>query len=122
MAPVEPDVFNSNLQVLTLFAAHASAIILVISIVARFLAKSSYHFPPVDHTRRRDKQHQRHIALFSALTALSFLMTVYHAVIWRVVSYTSWAHAHKVNAPNTLWSGWYGNAQESAGWQLGRWM
>jgi hypothetical protein len=122
MTPVDPDASNSNLQALTLFTAHASAILLVISIVTRFLAKSSYSLPPSHNTHRHDKRHQRHIALFSALTVLSFLMTVYHAVIWRVASYTSWARAHRVNTPNTLWSGWYGSAQEEVGWQLGRWM
>ena len=119
MAP-EPDAPNSNLHALTLFGAYASAILLAISIIARFLAKSSYHhLPPAQRTRRRDKQHPRLVVLFSALTALSFLMTVYHAVIWCAASYTSWARTHKVN---TSWSGWYGIAQETGGWQLGRWM
>jgi len=117
MAP-EPDAPNSNLQALTFFGAYASAILVALSIIARFLAKSSYpHLPPTPRTRRRDKQHPRHVLLFSALTALSFLMTVYHAVIWRAASYTSWARTHKVNTSN-MWS----IAQETGGWQLGRWM
>ena len=114
---MEPDSVNSNLQPLALFTVHASAILLAISIVACFLAKSSYH-PPTHHTRRRDKQHLRHIALFSFLTALSFLMTVYHAIIWRAASYMAWAHAHSVNI--SKWSGWI--TQETGGWQLGRWI
>lgn len=122
MAPVEPEALNSNVKALTLFSAHISAIVLVISIVARFLAKSTYDLPPAYHTRRRDKRYHRHITLFSILTALSFLVTVYHAIIWRIASYTSWAHAHRVNAPNTLWNGWYGTTLETGGWQLGRWM
>lgn len=122
MAPVEPEAINSNVRPLTFFSLHAGAVIVLISIIARFLAKSSDDLPPAYHTRRRDRRHHWHFIIFSVLTAISFIVTTYHAVIWRLSSYTQWAITKYPTASNTLWSGRYGSAQGVDALHLGRWM
>lgn len=125
MAPVEPEAVNSNAKPLTLLGLHAGTVLILVSIIVRFLARSSNDLPPAYHTRQRDKRHHRHIILFSILTAMSFLVTTYYASIWRLASYSHWAstehHTFLDTVGNTLWSGWYGSTSGNDAWHLGRW-
>jgi hypothetical protein len=119
MAPVEPEAVNSNVRPLTYLSLHVGAVLTLVSIIVRFLAKSSNDLPPAYHTRQRGKRHHRHIIIFSVLTALSFLITTYHAAFWRLASYSHWASTKHNTWANTLWSGWYGRTDND--WHLGRW-
>jgi hypothetical protein len=134
MAPVDAEISNSNLKPLFLVGTHATLISTLIFTISRFVYRAHRETPPALHTRHKHTVHRYGVALFSALTATSLLVALYHALAWRYASYINWASVSYAHVPGTLWDGWYANIFEReregtflgklgvSGWQLGRWM
>ena len=130
MAPVEPEILNSNARPLFLFSLHGGAIAFLLITVSRFIYRTR-PTPPAVRTRENQPKARRARATFALLAVLSLALTTYHALSWRYASYQNWAHERAVTVPGALWEGWYANHSPDStlsgklglsGWQLGRWM
>ncbi|KAF2756816.1 hypothetical protein EJ05DRAFT_501369 [Pseudovirgaria hyperparasitica] len=122
MAPVEPDVNNSNaIPIITLTSQALSIGALLVYIFAK-LRVASKALPPSQDTRSRIPQRRRDITILAGLALLSFLIVSHFALSSRTISYQEWAQKSKEPIPNSLWSGWYGGTNGiTGGLQLGRW-
>jgi hypothetical protein len=123
MAPVEPEVANSNTVPFALFSSQIASVGTLLLTIAIGLYRTSSALPPSQDTRLRQPKRKRSIAVFSTLSVLSFCVLAYFAVDRRIYSYRAWAQAEEQEATNRIWSGWYGtgkNGQLSL--QLGRWL
>ncbi|KAJ9664117.1 hypothetical protein H2201_005357 [Coniosporium apollinis] len=129
MAPFEPDTARSNLIPIVAYFAQTVSVGLLLFVIVRFIDQASAALPPSQDTRHRQSKRTRDIRIFTVLTALSFLLAAYFVISRRVFSYLDWASHHNEDAPNTLWSGWYGGARDTEGGgltsytdlKLGRW-
>jgi hypothetical protein len=134
MAPIDAEIFNSNLKPLFLIGTHATLIASLIFTIVRFVSRVHRDTPPALHTRKKHSLHRWGVVLFTFLTVTSLFLATYHGLAWRYASYTNWASESRAEVPNTLWDGWYANVFERereetvlgklglSGWQLGRWM
>lgn len=129
MAPFESDTADSNLIPVVAYFAQTVSVGLLLFVVVRFVDQASAALPPSQDTRHRQSKRTRDIRIFTVLTALSFLLAAYFGISRRVSSYLDWASHHNEDAPNTLWSGWYGGTRDREGGgltsyadvKLGRW-
>lgn len=134
MSPIDAEFANSNLKPLFFIGTHATLISVLILTIIRFIYRAHRDTPPALHTRNKHSLHRWGVALFTLLTAISLLVTAYHALAWRYASYVNWASVSYTEVPGTLWDGWYANLLKReregtvleklgvSGWQLGRWM
>ncbi|EON62338.1 hypothetical protein W97_01559 [Coniosporium apollinis CBS 100218] len=129
MAPFESDTADSNLIPMVAYFAQTVSVGLLLFVVVRFVDHASAALPPSQETRQRQSKRTRDIRIFTVLAALSFLLAAYFGISRRVSSYLDWASHHNEDAPNTLWSGWYGGTRDREGGgltsyadvKLGRW-
>lgn len=129
MAPFESDTADSNLIPIVAYFAQTVSVGLLLFVIVRFIDQASAALPPSQDTRRRQSKRTRDIRIFTVLTALSSLLAAYFGISRRVSSYLDWASHHNEDAPNTLWSGWYGGTRDREGGgltsytdvKLGRW-
>lgn len=130
MAPVEPAASaRSNYFPVALYSSHTLVVVALTTNILRIILRASRTLPPTSSTRIQEPLRRRHVALFSFLSLLSLASVAAFSVAWRVISYQDWANEKKHDIPGSLWSGWYGNAEESVGltanptlWKLGDWM
>jgi hypothetical protein len=92
MAPIEAEAAaRNNLFAYAPLGGHVALVVGLtahVLIVARRAAKS---LPPTTSTRSQQPLRRRHAMLFSALAALSLASVTVFAVLWRAISYATWA-------------------------------
>jgi hypothetical protein len=120
MAPVEPEVANSNLRPLVELGSPGALAAVSLATLVRYFWQKSTSLPPAQDVRVRLAQRHRYIAIFALLSLASFATTTYFNAQRLVWSYREWAHEAGETAPNTLWQGWYANPEGSELF-LGRW-
>jgi hypothetical protein len=104
MAPIEPDLYNSNLRPLSIFGGYlilASALTVLISYSV--LYKASRALPPSQDTRQRQSNREKHVQFFAILALISLVTTWYHMLQYFGLSYRVWAHEMGEPVPPTLW-------------------
>jgi len=124
MAPVEPDLFNSNIWPLLVYYTLTFTVAGLLGKVLTTISNAHRTLPPSQHTRGSHTRHRRGIVTFGLFAALSFGVATYFAVMTRVADYQHWAHENNSWFPNSLWStglrrGWYANEDNVA--RLGEW-
>jgi hypothetical protein len=92
MAPIEAEAAaRNNLFAYAPLGGHVALVVGLtahVLVVARRAAKS---LPPTTSTRSQPPLRRRHAMLFSALAALSLASVTVFAVLWRAISYATWA-------------------------------
>ncbi|KAF1981495.1 hypothetical protein K402DRAFT_386343 [Aulographum hederae CBS 113979] len=121
MAPVDPDLSNSNFKPLAVHYAQTTLIGILIAIISATISKAHRTLPPSQHTRSQDGVHKSRSMLFAGLAAISAAILSYLALAARYDSYITWAQQVDVAVPNTLWDGWYAQGENGMRLQLGRW-
>ena len=123
MAPIEPDLYNSNLRPLSIFGGYlvlASSLTGLISY--DILYKAFRALPPSQDTRHRQSNREKHLQLFVLLASISLAITWYRMLQYFALSYRVWAHEMGEILPPTLWdeNGYiaFGTLRIS----LGRWL
>lgn len=103
MAPIEPDLHNSNVRPLSIFAGYlilASGLSGLISYDV--LRRAFRSLPPSQDTRHRQSSHEKHVQLFAILALLSLAVTWYHMLQYVALSYRAWAYEMDEPLPSTL--------------------
>lgn len=123
MAPIEPNIHNSNLRPLSMFGGYlvlASGLSGLISYDVLYKAFRS--LPPSQDTRHRQSNREKHMQIFAILAVLSLAMTWYHMLQYFALSYRVWAHEMDEPLPLTLWgeNGYF--AFGTLRLALGRWL
>ena len=121
MAPVDPQVANSNTYPLLLLFGVTGTTIAVLVHIARDFRRKASTLPPAQDVRAREARRNRDVAIFGGLALVGFLSASYHHAMRLLWSYREWATDNNEDIPNTLWSGWYANP-DGTGLLLGRWM
>ena len=123
MAPIEPDLYNSNLRPLSVFGGYlilASALTGLVSYDV--LYKAFRALPPSQDTRHRQSNREKHMQLFALLAVISLATTWYYMLQYFALSYRVWAYEMGEILPSTLWgeNGYleFGTLRLS----LGRWL
>lgn len=102
MAPIEPDLHNSNVRPLSIFARYlilASGLSGLISYDV--LRRAFRSLPPSQDTRHRQSNHEKHVQLFAILALLSLAVTWYHMLQYVALSYRAWAYEMDEPLPAT---------------------
>ena len=123
MAPIEPDLSNSNFQPLTIFSSYfALATGLTLFISRNVLYGAFKSLPPSQATRIRASNRQKHIILFSGLAVASLGVTWWHLFGFFSLSYRNWAHVMDQDVPERIYGerGIWGDG--ATGLALGRWL
>jgi hypothetical protein len=121
MAPVEPEVANSNTVPLIQILSQGASVGGLLLYIGAQLYRAFQSLPPSQDTRLLVSRRTRLLSIFSALAVLSFSVSSYFALDKRFLSYREWAQLGSRDVPNAIWTGWYGSVNNSIGWQLGRW-
>ena len=124
MAPIEPDLHNSNLRPLLLFGSYfVSTFSLLYLILHRVLYQASTSLPPSQATRFRENQRQKHVRIFAGLSVISLAVACYYIFNFLTVSYRVWAHERGEALPLNLWGrGGLLGSDDPVDLQLGRWL
>ena len=104
MAPIEPDVSNSNFWPLSLFGSYLGlASGLVVFLVYGVLWREYRSLPPSQATRLRSGNRRRHVWLFAFLALMSIGPTTYYIVSYLALSYRVWANEVGEEIPQSLY-------------------
>ena len=123
MAPIEPDLSNSNKLPIALLSTYLSLTsVLIYTISHRVLFKAHKALPPSQATRFRQSTRRKHIEAFAALALLSLAVATYFGYSFLKLSYQVWAYERGEAVPTGLF-GRYGIFSQRVGrLQLGRWL
>ncbi|KZF24002.1 hypothetical protein L228DRAFT_266370 [Xylona heveae TC161] len=125
MAPIEPDLSNSNARPLAFLTAYGLVAAHVTVLVVRTLYRASRALPPSQATRSRQSHRRKHVAIFAALAALSLVVTGYYVFGAFLLSYRVWALQRGEVVPRHLWGEagvfFAGEEEKAVDLQLGRW-
>lgn len=126
MAPIEPDLSNSNLRPLSIFSGYLIlATTLIVFIAYRVLYRAYTTLPPSQATRLRTSNRNKHVQIFGALAIVSLALTWHHMLSFFALSYRVWAHQIGEPVPMGLWGegGIFTSEEErGVGFALGRWL
>lgn len=124
MAPIEPDIYNSNTWPLLLLGGYFSATFALTALIVRNVIYRAYiSLPPSQTTRHRQSHRQKHMQTFAALAAVSLALTVWGSYDATLLSYRVWARETGESLPTGLWGqGGIFARDGGAGLELGRWM
>ncbi|KAI9817508.1 MAG: hypothetical protein M1827_001118 [Pycnora praestabilis] len=123
MAPIEPDLANSNLRpiyiLLTYFLAREGLLILILHTCYRAYTS----LVPSQSTRHRQSSRSKHVLLFASLAALSSVLSYHYMHSFLTLSYKVWAHERGEEFPDRFWGsgGIFGSSDERVRLELGRW-
>jgi len=123
MAPIEPDLSNSNIWALSVFCGYvALALGLVAFLSYEVLWREFTSLPPSQATRLRVSNRNKHVLLFAILALCSLVVTSYHIFSYLVLSYKVWANNVGEDEPQALFGerGIFGGGTERLA--LGRWL
>ena len=123
MAPIEPDLSNSNLRPLAIFASYLVAASGLTTFITRNVIYRSYKgLPPSQATRLRESKRRKHVYVFLGLAGASLATTWWHMLGFFSLSYRSWAHEMGQPLPERFWgeNGAFGEGK--TGLTLGRWL
>ena len=105
MAPIEPDLSNSNLRPLSIFGGYLLLASALVGFVSYDVLYKAYRaLPPSQDTRHRQPSRERHVQLFAVLATLSLATTWYYMFSYFTLSYRVWAHEMGKGLPVGLWS------------------
>ena len=123
MAPIEPDLSNSNTVPIALFSAYVSATSFLLYVIGyRVLFQAHGALPPSQSTRFREGARRKQVEIFGALAFLSLAFAVSYGYNFLKLSYQVWAFERGVTVPTGLF-GQYGVFSRDVGQlQLGRWL
>lgn len=122
MAPVEPELTNSNTVPIALFSSQVLVVAGLTTAALYTIRRAWRTLPPSHNTRLQQVWRRRAVFVFGFLAAASLAVQTAFSVAWRVLSYQEWAHQGNYETPNSIWTGWYGTGEEGVGVQLGNWM
>ena len=123
MAPIEPDLYNSNSRPLSLLGGYlvlASALTGLISYDVFY--KAFRALPPSQDTRHRQSNREKHLQLFALLALISLATACYHVLHYFALSYRVWAYEMGEMLPPTVWGEDGYIAFGTLGLSLGRWL
>jgi hypothetical protein len=104
MAPIDLDIWRSNLYVLGFFNAYADITLLLLYIVIhRVLYRAYRSLPPAQGTRHRQSNRTQHIRTFAVLAGISFALAGYHGVDYLALNYHAWATERRHSIPKVYW-------------------
>ncbi|KAI9838094.1 MAG: hypothetical protein M1819_006250 [Sarea resinae] len=123
MAPLEPDLSNSNLRAYFTLGSVVISSATLVSLVLYSTAKAFTSLPPSQGTRFRESHRKNHVAIFAALAVTSLSFSLYNKIRFFVESYKNWAYERGESIPRGVWGkgGVYGG-EDAVGMQLGRWI
>jgi hypothetical protein len=124
MAPIEPDLRNSNLWALLLLTSFGTLNTILIYIVAHRVLYRAYHaLTPTSATRERESRRRKHVLAFEGLAFLSFSLALYYGFHLLSVSYQVWAIERGEPIPTSLWhEGGLFSREKTVSLKLGRWL
>ncbi|OCK95837.1 uncharacterized protein K441DRAFT_686237 [Cenococcum geophilum 1.58] len=122
MAPVEPELTNSNTVPIALFSSQVLVIAGLTTTALYTIRRAWRTLPPSHNTRLQQVWRRRAVFVFSFLAVASLAVQTAFSVAWRVLSYQEWARQGDYETSNGIWTGWYGTGEEGVGVQLGNWM
>ena len=124
MAPIEPDLSNSNLRPLLLLGGFATGISGLAGLVGfRVLYRSYRALPPSQAARSRQATRKKHIQAYQGLLFLSFSVALFHGFHLLSISYQIWAAERGESVPTSLWrEGGLFSKTDSVSLKLGRWL
>jgi hypothetical protein len=121
MAPTEPDLSNSNLKPLAIFAGYILNALGLTAFLSYLVLYRSYRaLRPSQATRFRASSQKKHVQIFIVLAFVSLGVTWYYMLSFFWLSYQAWAHQMGEPVPKNIWAA-YGDGQ-GQGLALGRWL
>lgn len=123
MAPIEPDVYNSNIRPLSILGGYFVLAIALTSLISYdVLYKAFGALPPSQDTRHRKSNREKYIQLFALLALVSLATAWYHMLQYFGLSYRVSAYEMGEVLPLAIWgdNGYlaYGEVRLA----LGRWL
>lgn len=123
MAPIAPELYDSNLLPLSLFSGYFLLVAILTGLISYdVLYRDLRAFPPSQDTRQRSSNREKHVKLFTALAVLSVATTWYHMFKYLSLSYRGWAYEMGENVPLGLWGNHDSTKHDNTKLALGRWL
>ena len=122
MAPIEPEVANSNTIPLLRFAGYFVTAIALTGFLGTNVYGAYSSLPPSQQTRLRSSSRRKHVWIFVALTVVSLAVKWYHLLSYCALSYRSWADEMDVPFSVTLFGEGGLFDKNGHGLMLGRWL
>lgn len=125
MAPIEPDLSNSNVKPSLVVAGDILLASGLTYFVGKYVLFKAYTSIPVSQdTRARLEARRKHLIVFGLLSVASLLLAVLSAASTVSLSYRTWAYEMGESVPEHIWgenSLFGGQGHEPTGLVLGRW-
>jgi hypothetical protein len=109
MAPVDPDILNSNLKPLAVLGVQAGSIAILLSALARFYVVAHRALPPSKHTRSRHSIERTKLPVFLALGTVSTCVALFSRANWLVASFLDWIYMR--DYPNDVTNSFFAYGQ-----------
>ena len=123
MAPIEPDLSNSNIRPLAIFGGYLGVCVALTGLISYSVLWKAYRsLPPSQDTRHRKPSREKHVYLFVGLAIASLAATWFYMFKFFVLSYRVWAYEMGEELPLQLWgeNGVFEDGQLKLA--LGRWL
>ncbi|KAL9116230.1 MAG: hypothetical protein Q9227_000601 [Pyrenula ochraceoflavens] len=122
MAPVEPEVANSNTVPLIRLSVYVSTALTLTGWLCYNTYGAYRSLPPSQQTRLRSSSRRKHVAIFTILTAGSLVQKWYHMLSYLVLSYRAWADEMDIPFSETLYGDRGLFSKNGHSLMLGRWL
>ena len=99
MAPIDPELYNSNLVPALVAGAGLSSLVIILSVVGRLIYRSRAALPPSQGTRDREHSRDKHVIIFSVLSAISLSVSLFWRRETLNLSYQTWASERGEHVP-----------------------
>ena len=124
MAPIEPDLYNSNLLPLSIFGGYFFLAVSLTGLISYDVLYKAYRaLPPSADTRHRKPSREKHVQLFVVLAVVGLAITWFHMLSFFALSYRTWAYEMGEDIPLALWGEKvYLSSYTDVRLALGRWL
>lgn len=103
MAPIEPDLTNSNVRPLLAAAGYLTTITFLLMLISyRVYYRAYISLPPSQATRSREHSRNSHTEIFAGLATVCLGVTIYYGYQFLLLSYQIWAYERGEVVPTGL--------------------